>query len=280
MIPDTDFNLQDVDVSEVPGHTTIPLSEDDSKKRRKYDFVLPFRSRGIGKRLFIQCQFYAGDSGSVSHKVVDQTDAARAITQREYPNAVFLEYLDGAGYYASLNGDLKKMLEKSTTTDFFQIRSAPIKLRRQLQSIEFISPLEIEQAIIRCDGTYNSVVSVLVCEGYSNGAVVDAVQRAIQGNLVEQDANNVLSVRKERAGMVRRYCLLDVIANFGSPVPENAGNGFLTVPGYQTRWGMRQNEAVAAAVRMIPSLQDMWNETITPFNDIQWLLDNKFVILK
>lgn len=60
----------------------------------------------------------------------------RTATLKKYPDAVFLEYLDGAGYFASLNGDLRKMLAKPTTKDFMQIRTAPIKLRRELQKVE------------------------------------------------------------------------------------------------------------------------------------------------
>lgn len=45
---------------------------------RKYDFIIPYQSRESGLKIFIQSQFYAGDSGSVSHKVVDQTDSSRS----------------------------------------------------------------------------------------------------------------------------------------------------------------------------------------------------------
>ena len=136
----TDFNTQDVEVGEILGDLPV----DNKLKKRKYDFIVPFQSRRTGAKVFIQSQFYAGDSGSVSHKVVDQTDSTREVTLQKYPDAVFIEYLDGAGYFSSLNGDLRKMLAKPTTKDFIQIRTAPLKLRRALQGILFLTPLEIE----------------------------------------------------------------------------------------------------------------------------------------
>lgn len=82
---DFDFNTQDVEIG-----TLLENIEIDNKiKKRKYDFILPFKSRKTGSKIFIQCQFYAGDSGSVSHKVVDQTDSTREVTLKKYPQAVF-----------------------------------------------------------------------------------------------------------------------------------------------------------------------------------------------
>lgn len=108
-----DYNEQDVEI----GDLLDGMPADDKVKKRKYDFIVPHQSRRDGAKVFVQSQFYAGDSGSVSHKVVDQTDSSRTVTLRKFPQAVFIEYLDGAGYYSSLNGDLRKMLSKPTTKD-------------------------------------------------------------------------------------------------------------------------------------------------------------------
>lgn len=70
LVADSDFNTQDVEIGQIIGD--IQASPDI--KKRKYDFILPYQSRETGSKIFIQSQFYAGDSGSVSHKVVDQTD--------------------------------------------------------------------------------------------------------------------------------------------------------------------------------------------------------------
>ena len=105
------------------------------RKTRAYDFVRPFNRPGWEQRIFIQCQFYAGDSGSVSHKNVDQTSTSRIKVRSQCAEPVFVEYVDGAGYFASLNGDLKNLLSMDDTTSFFQTRSAAIRLRREFQRI-------------------------------------------------------------------------------------------------------------------------------------------------
>ena len=83
-----DFNTNDV----VVGNGDEPTRQG---KTRAYDFVLPFRTPGWANRVFIQCQFYAGDSGSVSHKNVDQTSASRVTTTGMIRNPIFVEYVDG-----------------------------------------------------------------------------------------------------------------------------------------------------------------------------------------
>lgn len=124
--PDIDYNLNDVVVSD--------KESGSGEKTRAYDFVIPYKTAGWNSgwdnKLFIQCQFYAGDSGSVSHKNVDQTKSSRDYISAFVKNPVFLEYVDGAGYFSSLNGDLKKLLSYDDTAGFFQIRSAPIRLRK------------------------------------------------------------------------------------------------------------------------------------------------------
>lgn len=72
------------------------------KKTRAYDFIIPYIKLIIGNLNpnYSFNSIYAGDSGSVSHKVVDQTQSSRTFTLTKYPTARFVEYLDGAGYYA------------------------------------------------------------------------------------------------------------------------------------------------------------------------------------
>ena len=65
--------------------TDVVVAEEGSGKRKKtraYDFILPFNVNGWCQQLFVQCQFYAGDSGSVSHKNVDQTSTSRLKSRR------------------------------------------------------------------------------------------------------------------------------------------------------------------------------------------------------
>ena len=64
------------------GSVTVEITEEDGQEKVKvktlaYDFILPYHVGGWKPQVFIQSQFYAGDSGSVSHKNVDQTSTSR-----------------------------------------------------------------------------------------------------------------------------------------------------------------------------------------------------------
>ena len=271
----TDFNIQDVEIGDILGD--VPA--DNKVKKRKYDFIIPFQSRKDGAKVFVQSQFYAGDSGSVSHKVVDQTDSTREVTLRKFPEAVFVEYLDGAGYFSSLNGDLRKMLAKPTTKDFIQIRTAPIKLRRELQGIQFLTPLEIEHAIMRTGGHQEKVISLLQDEGYTREEIQTATNSAVKsGHIVEEDG--VYTLKADRIEIVRRYCILDIIANYGGPVSVENQAGVLFVPGFEICWGLPQNQAIKFALETFPVLKELWTSPQDAFDDVQWLITNGFMITK
>ncbi|MFW2125205.1 hypothetical protein ACG94O_20145, partial [Acinetobacter ursingii] len=66
---DIDYNNNDVKI----GDDEIIEDGKRKKKTRAYDFIIPYKIDNWEPKpkLFIQSQFYAGDSGSVSHKVVD-----------------------------------------------------------------------------------------------------------------------------------------------------------------------------------------------------------------
>ncbi len=266
-----DYNEQDVEI----GDLLDGMPADDKVKKRKYDFIVPYQSRRDGAKVFVQSQFYAGDSGSVSHKVVDQTDSSRTVTLRKFPQAVFMEYLDGAGYYSSLNGDLRKMLSKPTTKDFFQIKTAPLKLRRELQGINFVTTLEIEHAILRSSGNRDEIVQVLLDEGYTQEEINTAIDFSIENASINTDESGNLKIKPERIPIVRRYCFLDLIANYGQTI--ETGIGYLIVAGYSHTWGLPQADLVRIALDRIPNLQNYWQKPVDPFDDIQWLINLGFI---
>ena len=270
-----DFNTQDVEIGNILGD--IPA--DNRIKKRKYDFIIPFQSRKDGAKVFIQSQYYAGDSGSVSHKVVDQTDSTREATLRKFPGAVFVEYLDGAGYFSSLNGDLRKMLAKPTTKDFIQIRTAPIKLRRELQGIQFLTPLEIEHAIMRTGGHQGKVIGLLRDEGYTKEEIQIAINNATKNGYII-DESGIYALKADRIEIVRRYCILDVIANYGGPISVEKQAGVLFVPGFEICWGLPQNQAIKLALEVFPVLNELWTSPQDAFDDVQWLIANGFIITK
>ena len=271
MVADRDFNTDDIDVYEL-----LNLTKKKNEKVRKYDFIVPYRSRHLGKKIFVQSQFYAGDSGSVSHKVVDQTDASRRHTLRKYPQAVFIEYLDGAGYFSSLNGDLKKMLAKRTTKGFMQIRTAPIKFRRELQEIAFLTPLEIEHVLLKGYKRENEIIDYLNSQGYDRGEISRSLE-ACRENDIMRIENGSYSIKQERCDIAVKYSLLDCIANFGHVINRSKEKGVLCVPGYATEWGMNQKTLLESFSAEFPLVMLTTKDLL---EKIQWLIDNEFVILK
>lgn len=271
MVAGSDFNLDDVDINDY-----LNVTKDKSEKSRKYDFVLPYLSKTHGQKLFIQSQFYAGDSGSVSHKVVDQTDASRENTLKKYPQAVFVEYLDGAGYYSSLNGDLKKMLGKKTTKSFFQIKTAPIKLRRELQEIDFITPIEVEHAILVGNKTENAVETYFLEQGYEVNEVKRCLAFCKKEKFIRIKSSS-FSINKDRKDIVVKYFLLDCICNFGHDVDISTEKGVLFVPGFSSFWGLSQVELLKTYKNTFPEVKI---STETLLEAIQWLIEQGFIYLK
>lgn len=267
-----DFNTDDV---------IIKSSEDivsDNSKTRAYDFVLPYKTKGWQPHVFIQCQFYAGDSGSVSHKVVDQTQASRPLTIQQYPKARFIEYLDGAGYYSSLNKDLKHMLGIETTKDFIQVRSAHIKLRRELQDLGFLIPIDIEHAIFRSiSGDSNEVIKILKSDGYSEDEISRAIKNALDRKIIQKQGE-VLLVKEERSDIVKRLFIVDLIAIIGYPVDASTGNtGNALIPGYGELYGSKISLISQKLDDYAPNSYYSRNE----FSEcITWLVEQKMIIIK
>lgn len=272
--PEYDFNVRDIELGVLLGDTTI----DKKLKKRKYDFIIPYKSRKEGPKLFVQSQYYAGDSGSVSHKVVDQTDTTRETTLKKYPQAVFIEYLDGAGYYSSLYGDLRKMLEKSLTKNFIQIRTAPLKFRRELQEISFLTPMEIEHIILKGIANKNEVLVCLENDGYAKEEIEKCIQVSLEEGIIgEQD--EALYIIDERRDLVIRYSLLDCIANYGKPIPAGELNGLLCVPGYDIYWGLNQVQLLEVFYNEFPNLEEKIS-ALQMASHLQWLLDEKIIMTK
>lgn len=250
-------------------------------KTRAYDFVIPFQTPGWTPRIFIQGQFYAGDSGSVSHKNVDQTDTARAYILSLVPDARFVEYVDGAGYFSSLNGDLKTLLSKPTTASFFQIRSAAIRLRREIQQVGFLVALELEHGILRSNGTITDVRRLLIEEGYSEGEIQRCLDDCMQRNLVTVEDGGKISMTVERRPVARRYFLLDVVARCGqaSGNAQSSLTGSLMVPGYGPLYGIKLPLLVSEALSLAPSLREDWSNPEVITGDISWLSDEGLAML-
>ena len=272
LVRGVDYNLADVVVAE-------EQSKGGRIKTRAYDFVLPFKTPGWSQRLYIQSQFYAGDSGSVSHKNVDQTSTSRHKVLEQNRDALFIEFLDGAGYFSSLNGDLKTLLSISTTYSFVQVRSAPIRLRRALQEIGFCTPLEVEHAIAKTGGDRKKVANMLKTEGYAGEEVERCINEAIKAKIIVV-SGTTLVIHSPRRPIARRYLLLDTIAVAGRALSEVMPNvaGHILIPGFGALFGVKLTELLDEAIKIAPGFATDLQDSKTLLGDIQWLEEHRFVI--
>uniref|UniRef100_UPI004048A16D hypothetical protein n=1 Tax=Cyanobium sp. TaxID=2164130 RepID=UPI004048A16D len=268
--PDLDYNTTDVTIGEQE------LVEDGKrrKKTRAYDFILPYKIEGWEPKakLFIQSQFYAGDSGSVSHKVVDQTQSSRQFTLEKYPNARFVEYLDGAGYYAALRGDLEHMITFSDTASFFQVKSVLVRLRREFQNIAYLTPIEIEHAVLTTENcTQEKVLHALLADGYPEEEIQRAqnVSRGLGYLTMDKEA---IRIAEERLPIARRLLILDIASSNSQKLTDEERNTqkFLLIPGYGSNIGILESELSKAVCETAKAIH------ITPYDfasDVEWLLD-------
>jgi len=287
-----DFNLGDVILAsgarplEVAEEVDAEGEPDDEEapaikeKTRAFDFVLPFKTPNWTPRLFLQSQFYAGDSGSVSHKNVDQTKASRESAKKIFPEAIFVEYLDGAGYFSSLNGDLKNLLSMPGTKSFFQVRSSVVRLRRELQKIGFLTPLEIQHAILRRGQSREVVTKLLLEEGYKQPEINRCLEDSVVRNLVIRDGQGNLAVPADRRPLARRYLILDIACRKGKQLEakDNLG-GYILVPGYGPFYGLKMQEVAVKAAEVAPSLKEDWAKgPEIVLQDIGWLCEQGFAM--
>lgn len=244
-------------------------------KTRAYDFILPYQVSGWKPKIFIQSQFYAGDSGSVSHKNVDQTSTSRNAVQEMLSDARFVEYVDGAGYFSTLNQDLKHLLNMANTASYTQVRSAAIRLRRELQHVGFLTPLEVEHAVFRSDGSSAAVRKVLDDEGYTDTEIKRSLGDCTTRGLVVDNGKGELTVSPARRDIARRYLLLDVAARLGKTpaAPGEKLTGCLLVPGYGPFHGIKLDELVTEAIQIAPKLKSDLSQSQIILADIRWLCE-------
>ncbi|WP_155419365.1 hypothetical protein [Chromobacterium subtsugae] len=269
--PEIDFNISDVTIGE-----EVVLEDGKRKKKtRAYDFIIPYKIEKWEPRpkLFIQSQFYAGDSGSVSHKVVDQTQSARHFTLGKYPNARFVEYLDGAGYYAALRGDLAHMLTFENTASFFQVKSIFIRLRREFQNIEYLTPVEFEHAIMTTDTpSKDAICTTLRTDGYSK-CEIERIEEFLLVNNYISISDGMYNIMDNRIATPRRLLIIDVAAKNGYHFDgkTNKNNNILLIPGYGKNFGILQSDLARKVCETVKSV------SISPYDfecDIEWLLED------
>lgn len=259
---DIDFNTSDIVVGDD--------NENSNLKTRAFDFVLPFRTDGWEPRLFIQCQFYAGDSGSVSHKNVDQIRTSRDKTKKEFESSIFIEYVDGAGYCASLNGDLRRILDMRDTHSFFQVRTSVIKLRAALQEIGFLTPLEVIHAWSLCQSSISKIRAYLKTDGYASSEV-DRVFAEGHKRGIFNFNDDIFDVAEAMKEMSRRYLLLDFFALLGRKLEPAQIKGTIQIPGFGPKFGLSLSEVVDDVIPNAGLFGSQWAKDGLVLKDIEFL---------
>lgn len=249
LLPGVHFNMADLTAGSLSDWLVAQGDTDDgvrtkllasNDKTRAFDFVLPARSIGAQRRIFIQSQFYAGDSGSVSHKNVDQAGKARAHAATLFRDARFVELVDGAGYCGSLRKDLRHLLFASDTEDFVQLRSIPIRLRRLLQESNIVTPLDIALRVAEGISTRDglaSELSAVMPAGQDVGDFLNELER--RAWLTSQGDKLAVAVGADE--IVQEYKLLDDIVARGRQLSASDQGTFILVPGFGPDFGMEQD---------------------------------------
>lgn len=258
-------------------YTDVIVGHDDSEvkaKTRAYDFVLPYNIDGWEQRLFIQSQFYAGDSGSVSHKNVDQIKTSRAHIKTHVESPIFIEYVDGAGYYGSLNGDLKKIFEMADTYDFFQVRTSIIKLRHHLQKIGFLLPIELYQEILLGNNTNQKIAEIFTKSGYSITEVNRSLKYCIENKLLVNEGIEY-KIPTEKVTNTLKYILLDLVV-INSKFVERNKNGCFFVPGKGDDMGISMSE-LGIIINNDNRFKKILGDSSALLNLIQLLVDKGYI---
>lgn len=269
--PDVDFNTADVVVE----------GTHDGRKTRAYDFILPYKTPGWpedwGHRLFIQCQFYAGDSGSVSHKNVDQTRSSRDEVKRLVHDPRFIEYVDGAGYFSSLNGDLRRLLAYEDTHGLIQIRTAPVRLRAYFDEIGFLSPLKLEQTVALGAKSRPQIGQRLEKEGFRANEIERVIEDCLDRALLVQSGRGV-ALASERRDIVRRYLLLDCAVHNAAPLDREHLAGKVLVPGYGPFHGVGLDRLAQALMELDSLFSAEYEHSPTLLADIRQLAEEGCVM--
>ena len=64
------------------------------------------------------------------------------------------------------------------------------------------------------------------------------------------------------------------------PIPVDKKDGCLFVAGFENMHGLQLGEISKKVVEVFWSGSTIWENVQDAFDDVQWLIDNKFVIMK
>ena len=181
-----------------------------------------------------------------------------------------VDALDSPLLYGNDIGKAKRILFNIYASDEY-----PIYVR-ELQEIDFLTPLEIEHVILAGNKAEAELVDILQTQGYNKEEIYRSLDVCKAANLLDFADDNY-AIKEERRDIIIKYSLLDCIANFGHSINVNKEKGILYVPGFSNNWGMSQTNLLEAFNREFPDI-DLSAKDI--LEKIEWLIENEFVILK
>jgi hypothetical protein len=167
------------------------------------------------------------------------------------------------------------------TSGIIQIRSTPIRLRREMQFVGFLTPIEIEHAVLIAGNERKKVTAALVKDGYEAKEIDRAITAAVKhGHLERPDAKH-LGLVPSRREQARRYVLLDMGAIEGKPfaLADSSASGLVLVPGYGPFHGLASRELREKAEAAVPALKTDWSVGGVFDGDLAWLAERGYVVV-
>jgi hypothetical protein len=161
------------------------------------------------------------------------------------------------------------------------LRSTPIRLRRELQHIGFLTPIEIEHAIFTAGEDRKAIESALLAEGYQQAEIDRSIANAVSRGLLIKPDDDHLAIHSGRRTQARRYLLLDLAVIRGKSIAKNDSSqaGYVLVPGNGPFHGIRAADLLTDAKSVAASLVGDWPSYADFKADIDWLARRGYMIL-
>ncbi len=150
-----------------------------------------------------------------------------------------------------------------------------------MRLVGFLTPIEIEHAILAKGTERKKVVAALTKNGYVTKEIERAIAAAIKNNHLEQSSEKQLGIVSARRERLRRYFLLDMAAIAGKPFPlaGSSASGLVLVPGYGPYRGLKSDELQKAAETRAPSLKTDWSVAGVYRGDLAWLAERGYAVV-
>jgi hypothetical protein len=147
-----------------------------------------------------------------------------------------------------------------------------VRLRREFQNITFLTPIELEHAIlISEDHSKQNLRDILLKWGYPEEEILRAEQVSLELGYIMFN-NGQFEILTERLPIARRLLLLDIAASNAKKITdeERCSAKYLLIPGYGANMGILESELSELVCSIVKTIQ------ISPVDftrDIEWLLD-------